>query len=397
LRDHIWVFFFGFIPTRSLPLPGGVTSTESEPVMALAEATPQQPSRLLTVYNAVKGWVFSATDEVLMSLGEFQRQLVQHLSEIEKLSYEIEKENHEFAIRMYECQRDLCRIRDYYHIIINNTKTLVDYGSSQEGIPCIKDLIEEKRYLEAEQKIASFLHYLQKLIRIIRRKLDQYCPSLDKMMKKLFEEKESAAGCTDRLQKKVNNVSQVQYKVFKLGVSAFCYTAAGATTGMIIASHSSLNESQITEALMSAGSEVLKFQTSNITEGMKSVMESSKLSSELQKNIKTRVTAVNECLAGFFKQVNRFQEGVETIDTSITNLKSDIVELEDDDSTDIQTDITIAWVFKSKLLTQLFKEFAYLNTVVVEKQKTMEDEDGLNEIIARLERAIELSSKGTPV
>ena len=349
------------------------------------------------LYTTFKERLFGATEEVLMSLGEFQKELEVHINEITKLNFELEKENWDFVLEMYECERDLCHIRDYYRVIIADTKILVEYGSNQKGIPYIRDCIEEKRLTEAKEEIKDFLKYLQKLIKRVQDDLNKWqnFPGLDEMKSKIKENKASAHKVTESIKQEAGDIPQSKYKVFKLGMSAFCYTVAGA--GILIASQAALDESQITKTLVSFGSEALVFQTNNVMRGMKSMMETSKLSDKLQNNIHDRVAAVNACLQGFFKRVNQFQEDITTIEITIDNLDLDIHGLQDDIDSGGQTDTNSAWLYRSKILQKMFKGFENLNPIVIEKQKSIEDEKGIEDIMAQLERIIKITSEGTPV
>ena len=303
------------------------------------------------LFETIKRSFFDAAEEVFTSLADFQKELVQHLSRITELNSEIARKNAEFAMKLCEFEKDICCIRDYYDVIIASTKTVVDYGSSQKIIPCIKDLIEEKRYPEAEEEIKGFLHYLKKLIKRVQGDIDalsQHCPNPDEVKKRILQENASTDCATKQ---KEGEVSESQRKLFKLGMSTFVYTVAGAATSMIVASHVPAEGSEITKVMMSAGSEALSFYTGSIMQGLGSVMDASKLSVELKKKVESSVTDVCRCLTGFFTQLTQFQLDIKTIETCISRLNIDIIDLQEDIDSKVSYNQTeSAWLYRSEIL-----------------------------------------------
>ena len=367
----------------------------------MAEVAPFPGPRvsLETVYEAFKRRFVGAAEEAFTSLGGFQKELVQHLGEITELNSEIARKNAEFAMKMYDFERDICCIRDYYDVIISSTKAVVDYGSNQKAIPLIRALIAEKRYAEAKEEIKGFLHYLKKRIKRVEDDIDmlrQNCPDLDSVKMKILQENAFIDGGTKQ---KEDEVSESQYKLFKLGASTFFYTVAGAVTSMVVVSQAPVESgSEVTTAFMSAGTEALSFYTGSIMGGLSSVMEASMLSVELKNKIAKSVTAVHKCLMGFFKQVTQFQKDIHTIETCINQLDIDIVDLQEDiDSDASYSQAETAWVSRSETLQKMFADFARLSTRVIEVQKGIDDDDGFKDIIKTLERSVELVSLGTPV
>lgn len=353
---------------------------------------------LRVLFETIKRSFFNAAEEVFTSLSDFQKELAQHLAKITELNVEIARKNAEFAMKLCNFEKDICCIRDYYDIIIASTKTVVDYGSSQKIIPHIRELIEEKQYPEAEEEIKGFLHYLKKLIKRVQDDIDslgQNCPSPSVVKRKIIQENAFTDVAT---KEKEGEVSTSQHKLFKLGMSTFIYTMAGAATSMIVASHVPVEGSEITKVMMSAGSEALSFYTGSVMEGLNSVMDASRISVELKRKVESSVTDVCRCLTGFFKQLTQFQVDIKTIETCISRLNIDIIDLEEDIDSDTSYGQTgSAWMYRSEILQKMFEHFAHLNTRVVEKQKTMADESEFGNIIARLERSVQLASLGTPV
>ena len=135
--------------------------------------------------------------------------------------------------------------------------------------------------------------------------MEQNCPNLEELKEKVEQEHASAISATN--QKKVDDIRQSRR------VAACCCIVVGAMAGEMIAFQSTLDKSQISKALVTFGSETFVFQTGNAIQGLKSMMEASHLSDNLQKNIQDRIAAVNKCLTGFFKLVFQFQEGITSI------------------------------------------------------------------------------------
>ena len=349
------------------------------------------------LYDALKEKLFGCTEEVLGSMADFQKELVQHLDEMTELNGQIAKRNADLAMKLYDFQRDICKIRDYYDRVISSTKTVVDYGSDQKVIPHIKELIEEKRYLEAKQEINSFLRLLKKAIKRVERDIEALHEDCTDIVTMKGEIKQNIL-VSDPTKEKLHEVQVGRYRVFRLGTSTLLYMAAGAATGLVIASYASQEATKLTEAVTSAGSEVLSFYTGNVLTGLKSVMEKSKLSDELRSKAESSVVEVCRCLTGFFQQLTRFETDIASIEKIIDGLKLDMTDLQEEvDSGDIHTNMVSGWVYIAKILQQMFGNFTRLSTRVIEKQDQGFTDEQFHTIMERLNRSVELTTLGTPV
>jgi len=347
------------------------------------------------VFEGFKRRFFGVAEKAFTSLGAFQNELGQHLGKITELNGEIAKKNAEFAMEMWEFEKDICSIRDYYDKIISSTKSVVDYGTHQQVIPNIQDLIRKKQYLEAEKEIRDFLQRLRTRIQRVEddiSSLKQNCPDLEKVKQKIREKNAFVDGGT---KDKENEVSESQYGLFKLGSYTIFYTMAGAVTSMVFFSKAPIEGSEITTALMAAGTEALTFYTGSVARGLSSVMDASKLSIALQNKITQSVAAVRMCLAGFFNEVNNFQKHIHTIqETCFQQLDADINHLEDD--IDRGSDTLSAWMSRSEILQKMFEGFTHLSTHVIEVQSRLDD-NSFKDVMKQLERGIDVVSLGTPV
>ena len=349
------------------------------------------------LYDALKEKLFGCTEEILGSMADFQKELVQHLDEMTELNSQIATRNADLAMKLYDFQRDICQIRDYYDRVISSTKTVVDYGSDQKVIPHIEELIEEKRYLEAKQEINSFLRHLKKAIKRVERDIEalhQDCPDIVTIKGELKQN----ILVSDPTKAKHHEVQAGRYRVFRLGASTLVYMVAGAATGLIVASYAPQEVTKLTEAVTSAGSEVMSFYTGNVLTGLGSVMEKSKLSDELRNKTESSIVHVCRCLTGFFKQLTHFETDIASIEKIIDGLKLDMTDLQEEvDSDDIHTRMISGWAYVGKILQQMFGSFTRLSTRVVEKQDQGFTDDEFHAIMERLYRSVELTTLGTPV
>lgn len=287
-------------------------------------------------YDVLQQRLFGCAEEVLYSMGEFQKELVKHLDEMTVLNGEIARSNADLAMKLSNFERDICHIRDYYDRIIASTKTAVDYGCDQQIIPHIRDLIEERRYAEAKSDIDGFLFYLRKAIKGVEEDIDamkKHCPNLE-TVKTNIQRAVSASGATTAKQ---HEMQLSHGKVFKLGTSTLVYMMAGAATGLVVASSMPQEASKLTEVLTSAGSEALTFCTGNVVTGLRKAMDDANLTLELRKKAESNVVEVCRCLTGFFKQLNRFQSDINTVESTIDALKRNMVGLQEVDSDDVDT------------------------------------------------------------
>lgn len=349
------------------------------------------------LYDVLKEKLFGCTEEVLGSMADFQKELVQHLDEMTELNGQIAKRNADLAMKLYDFQRDICQIRDYYDRVISSTKTVVDYGCDQKVIPHIKELIEEKRYSEAKQEINSFLRLLKKAIRRVERDikaLHEDCPDIVTIKGEIKQN----VSVSDPTRAKQHEVETGRYRVFRLGASTLVYMAAGAATGLIIASYAPQEATKFTEAVTSAGSEVLSFCTGNVLTGLNSVMEKAKLSNELRNKAESSIVDVCRCLTGFFKELTRFETDIASIEKVIDELKLDMTDLQEEvDYEGIHANMVSGWAYTGKILQQMFGSFTRLSTRVVEKQDQGFTDEEFHTIMERLYRSVELTTLGTPV
>jgi len=201
--------------------------------MAQSTLVPVFEFSLEKVFEGFKKRFFGVAEKAFTSLGAFQNELVQHLGKITELNGEIARKNAEFAMEMMEFEKDISRIRDYYDTIISSTKSVVDYGTHQQVIPNIQDLIRQKQYLEAKNEIKDFIQRLKTRIKRVEddiNSLKQNCPDLEKVKQKVREKNAFVDGGT---KDKEDEVSESQYKLFKLGSYTIFYTVAGAVTSMV--------------------------------------------------------------------------------------------------------------------------------------------------------------------
>lgn len=351
------------------------------------------------VYKTLKEKLFDCTEQVIYSMAEFQKELIKYLDEMTELNSEITRQNAELAMNLSDFERDVCHIRDYYDRIIASTKTVVNYGSNQKVIPYIRDLIDEKRYLEAKAEISSFLHYLKKLIERVELDINKMqeakdCPDLETVRCQIREK----ISANDPTKPKQDQLQMNQFKVFRLGTSTLFYMLAGATAGVVVASRMPQESERLTEVVTSAGSEVLSFCTGNVLKGLGSVMEAAQLTSELKKRTESSIVKVCRCLTGFFKQLNDFQTDITTIENTIDGLKLDMDELKEEvDSGNVCTTAVSRWAYMKEILQKMFESFTCLSTRVIERSNEGITKESFDAAMERLDRSVELVTLGTPV
>ena len=348
-------------------------------------------------HEVVQQKLFICAEEVLGSMADFQKELVKHLDEMTTLNSEIARSNANLAMKLSDFERDICHIRDYYDSIIASTKTAVEYGCDQHIIPHIRGLIEEKRYAEAKKEIESFLFYLTKTIKIVEQDIEamkQDCPDLEAVKTDI----QQTISASDPTTAKRIEMQLSHGRVFKLGTSTLVYMMAGAATGLVVASCMPQEASKLTEVLTSAGSEALSFCTGNVVTGLSKAMDDANLTHELRKKAESNVIAVCRCLTGFFKQLSRFQSDINTVESTINDLKQDMVGLQEEvDSEDAHTNTVSQWRYVRNVLQKMFESFTRLNTRVIEKPHEGFDKEDFDAIVERLTRSVELTTLGTPV
>ena len=348
-------------------------------------------------YEVVQQKLFGCAEEVLGSMADFQKELVKHLDEMTTLNGEIARSSADLAMKLSDFERDICHIRDYYDRIIASTKTAVDYGCDQHIIPHIRDLIEEKRYADAKTEIESFLFYLRKAIRRVEQDIEamkQDCPNLEAVKTDI----QQTISASDPTTAKRIEMQLSHGRVFKLGTSTLVYMMTGAATGLVVASCMPQEASKLTEVLTSAGSEALTFCTGSVVTGLRKAMDDANLAHELRKRAESNAIAVCHCLTGFFKQLNRFQSDINTVESTIDNLKQDMVGLQEDvDYKGAHTNTVPRWRYVGKVLQQMFESFTRLNTRVIEKPHEGFDKKDFDAIVERLTRSVDLTILGTPI
>ena len=348
-------------------------------------------------YEILQQKLFRCTEEVLGSMADFQKELVKHLDEMTVLNGEIARSNANLAMKLSDFERDICHIRDYYDRIIASTKTTVDYGCDQHIIPHIKDLIEEKHYVEAKTEIESFLRHLKKAIKRVEEDIEamkQDCPNLETVKTNI----QGTISASDPTTAKQIEMQVTHGRVFKLGTSTLVYMMAGAATGLVVASCMPQEASKLTEVLTSAGSEALTFCTGSVFTGLRKAMDDANLTHVLRKKAESNLIAVCRCLTGFFEQLNRFQLDINTVEKTIDDLRRDMVSLEEEvDSKDSYNNTVTGWRYVEKILQQMFESFIRLNTRVIEKPHEGFNKEDFDAVMERLNRSVELTVLGTPV
>ena len=294
--------------------------SEAVPAGVNRPAMDGSDSRWKSFYEALQQKFFNCTEEVLGSLADFQKQLLEHLKEMTELNSQIAKWNPDLAMKLSNFGRDICQIRDYYDRIIASTKTLVDYGCNQKVILHIKDLMDEKRYPEARDEINGFLYYLDKLIIRVDRDIESWHKDQDLKAFKDDIVHEIDAIVNPTVEKQ-HEVQVSLHRVFKLGTSTLVCLIAGAASGMVVGSYLPQDIANMTEAVRSVGSEMFSFYANSVLTGLQSAM---KKSEELRKQAESNIRNVCHCLIGLFDQLNYFQSNIATIEKIIDELKDDI-------------------------------------------------------------------------
>ena len=115
----------------------------------------------------------------VVSLGNCQKELSEHLAEISSLSKEVARWNADVSILLSDFEKDIGCIRAYYQKILSSTRALVNYGSGVKVIPAIVELLDQKQFSTAKGEIISFLDCLMKSIDQVEKDvktLDEKCP-----------------------------------------------------------------------------------------------------------------------------------------------------------------------------------------------------------------------------
>ena len=368
----------------SRPLQGEETTELSAPY-----------SQFLSFANFFK----KGAEEVFHSLGYFLGQLQTHLTDMEKISSEISTVNNEFANRLWALVKDISSLRDYYHVIYNSTKGVVNYGSS--GIIYdIQRRIRDKAYYEATELMDSFLDNLKERIEMVgkivnKMKQDESVnfTGIENRVKTVKDEYDAAKQL---LNEKVSPTQAKQTELWRVGSSSFFYVALGTVTGGMLIScmpDTTIGAmmKQITE---NVGNEIVTFSFGNTLKGLNSL--ASNVPYELQKKVGANASKVLSCIDQFFKVLAHFHMQIGTVETVIDEIKCYNTTLQKSlKCKPMSKQNTADWLNISEYLQQVYDSIIYLQQEVVEKEPPKME--GINKAMEDLFTVIDRASKGTPV
>ena len=293
-------------------------------------------------------------------------------------------------MRLWTLVKDVSSLRDYYHIIYNSTKGVVDYGTSNIILE-IQILIQEKRYHEATEIMESFLNNLKDRIKMVENDIDKmkqdYSVDWKDIQEKIENIHDDYDAAKNQLDTKVRHAQAKQAELLKLGTSSFFYVALGtATGGMLVSIMPDTNMGavmkQITEKV---GTEIISFSFGNVN-----------VPTDLQKKVESNASKVHDCLDGFFKIMTSFHMKIATVVKGIDKLKVYNNKLQEKLNSKSLSQKNIAdWTDISTYVQQIYRSLVYLQDEVIEKETYKISE--LDEAMRQLIHGIEITSAGTPV
>ena len=338
-------------------------------------------------------------EETISSLGYFLGELQIHLTGMQEISGEIAKVDSHYGMRLWTLVKDVSSLRDYYHIIYNSTKGVVEYGTSNIILE-IQTLIREKRYHEATEIMESFLNNLKDRIKMVENDIEKmkqdYSVDWKDIQEKIENIHDDYDAAKDQLDTKVRHAQAKQTELLKLGTSSFFYVALGtAAGGMLVSIMPDTNVGavmkQITEQV---GTEIITFSFGNVLKGLHSL--ASHVPSDLQKKVESNASKVRDCLNGFFKIMTSFHMKIATVISGIDKLRVYNNKLQEKLVSKSISQKNIAdWQDISTYLQQIYRSLVYLQDEVIEKETFKISE--IDEAMRRLINGIEVTSAGTPV
>ena len=318
---------------------------------------------------------------------------------MQQISGEIAKVDSHYGMRLWTLIKDVSSLRDYYHIIYNSTKGVVDYGTSNIIFE-IQLLIEEKKYHEATEIMESFLSNLKERIKMVENDIDKmkqdYSVDWEGIKEKIHNIHDDYDAAKDQLDTKVRHAQAKQAELLKLGTSSFFYVALGTATGGMLVSimpNTNVGEvmKQITEKM---GTEIIAFSFGNVLKGLHSL--TSNVPSDLQKKVESNASNVSDCLNGFFKIMTSFHTKIATVISGIDKLKiyNNILQEKLKSKSIAQKNIA-DWQNISTYMQQIYCSLVHLQDEVIKKEAHKISE--VDEAMTQLIHGIEITSAGTPV
>ena len=353
------------------------------PCLATGNAT----SRLQRFCDALKNYrFFERAADVLLSIGTFKRELAKQLTNLTELISKIAEKNVDLAALLYEFEKDVCKIRDFYTRIISRTEALVEFGSKQKLIEDIKKYFEKKSFSEALKELNSFLDMFKRHMSVVNKCIEimrEDCPDLKMVMEKYQKFKKSSDDAISVLQNEMQEVSQKENKVFRLGSTTMICMIAGAATGFVITSYLPKEQTGLKEIITSGGSEVLAFCIDNVLKDLGSIMKESNLTNELMQNIKSNTEEICHHLVGFFGQIQSFEVNINSITFAIKGMEDDIDDLRDDVPI-LEDGITQSeWLYQIGILNKLCESCKDLYADVINPSKAKNKD--FDDLVKKLE------------
>ena len=352
-----------------------------------------------TFYESFAENFKKGTEEVIHSLGYFLGELQTHLTDMEKISSEISKVNTDFAMRLWTLLKDISALRDYYHVIYNSTKGVVNYGTSGI-INEIRMLIKGKQYYDATEMLDSFLVSLKERIEKVESDVDKMkqdesvdCDEIEGKVRAVKDEYDAAK---QQLSEEVGHAQKKQSELWKLGCSTFFYVTVGTTAGGMLIS--CMPNTQIGDAMKhiaeKVGTEMVTFSFGNTLKGLHSL--SSNVPEELQKRVDNKAFEVHHCINQFVKIVTDFNKRIRTVVTVIDNIKDYNKKVQNSLKRKPISEQNYAdWTSISEYLQDVYDSIMYLRKEIIEKEPPKMDE--IDKAMGELIFGIDLVSSGTPV
>ena len=367
--------------------------------MALSRPAESSVGPYRTFYESSVEKFKKGTEKVIHSLGYFLGELQTHLKDMERISSEISEVNIDFALRLLAFLKDISALRDYYHVIYNNTKGVVNYGTSGI-INNIRRLIREKRYIEVDGELDSFWGNLKKRIEKIESDIDKMkqdeSVDCDEIEGKVNAVKVEYDAAKQQLHEEISHAQKKQNVLWKLGCSTFFYVAVGATAGGMLIS--CMPNTQIGEVMKqiaeNVGTEIVTFCFGNTLKGLHSL--TSNVPKELQEKVDKKTKEVNKCIFEFITTVTEFNTIIKTVVIGIDDVKKNNMDVRESlKEKPISEQRDADWESISGFLQGIYDSIMYLRQNIIEKEHLKMDQ--IHKAMDELTFGIDLVSKGPSV
>ena len=333
----------------------------------MAERVEGEISTLANIVSTLKDVAIN----IVTYIGSLVDELRNGSARIDEIRTKIAEIDARFAMQLNDFYKDLKLLEAFYTSIYEKTEAIVEYGLSDNVIPNIIELIEQRKYPEARREIVSFFKTLAMRIKEI----------LDQLGKEKLTKAEEVKGQVQKISSQYEKSKQQmdvlvgeerKAECFRIGTNTLLLVGMGASM-FVWGNHPIGEKLELVSTHIASNPGVLSFITDRGIQGLNAITATSSEMNDLKKTIESQAQNMSMHFYKCHTNITDFEFQILRIrDIDIPNLEGNMKDVQSELQGDVDETTPTPWTKVKSHLNQMRTIFERLHADIVKKKISWE-------------------------